>query len=124
MLSKWQYTLLAALGALALLLVLANGLLFTQNRATQARLNQRQQFVQQTVPLEGLYNDIVKTLAQRAVKGNDRQVLNMLASQGLTVTVNNPAAASADAAAGTTAGTTTGTTAGTTAGTSAGKGGK
>jgi hypothetical protein len=116
MLSKWQYTLLAGLGALALLLVLANGLLFMQNRATQARLNQRQQFVQQTVPLEGLYNDIVKTLAQRAVRGNDRQVLNMLASQGLTVTVNNPAATSADAAAGTTTGTT--------AGTSAGKGGK
>lgn len=96
MLSKWQHTLLASLGALALLLVLANGWLFTQNHATQARLNQRQQFVQQTVPLEGLYNDIVKTLAQMAVKGNDHEVLNMLASQGLTVTVNTPAAPTAD----------------------------
>ena len=101
MLSKWQYTVLAGFGALALLLAVGNGLLFTQNRAAQARLNQRQQFVQQTVPLEGLYNDIVKTLAQMAVKGNDRQVLNMLASQGLTVTVNGPAAAPADATSGT-----------------------
>ena len=93
MLSKWQHTLLVALGALALLLVAANGVLFTQNRSAQAALNQRQAFVQQTVPLEGLYNDIVKTLAQMGVKGNDRQVLNMLASQGLTITVNAPEAA-------------------------------
>jgi hypothetical protein len=90
MLSKWQHTLLVGLGALALLLVVANGVLFTQNRSAQATLNQRQAFVQQTVPLEGLYNDIVKTLAQMGVKGNDREVLNMLAAQGLTVTVNAP----------------------------------
>jgi hypothetical protein len=96
MLSKWQYSLLVVLGALALLLAIANGVLFTQNRTLQAALNQRQAFVQQTVPLEGLYNDIVKTLAQMGVKGNDREVLNMLAAHGLTVTVNAPAA---DAAA-------------------------
>ena len=94
MLSKWQHTLLVALGALALLLVAANGVLFTQNRSAQAALNQRQAFVQQTVPLEGLYDDIVKTLAQMGVKGNDREVLNMLAAQGLTVTVNAPSAGS------------------------------
>ena len=90
MLSKWQHNLLVGLGVLALLLAIANGALFTQNRATQATLNRRQAFVQQTLPLEGLYNEIVKTLAQMGVKGNDRQVLNMLASQGLTVTVNAP----------------------------------
>src|SRR5271154_3670703 len=77
MLSKWQHNLLVGLGALAVLLVVANGVLFTQNRAAQAALNRRQAFVQQTVPLEGLYNEIVKTLAQMGVKGNDRQMLNM-----------------------------------------------
>lgn len=91
MLSKWQYTVLVVLGTLALLLAVANGVLFTQNRTLQSALNQRQAYVQQTVPLEGLYNDIVKTLAQMAVKGNDREVLNMLAAHGLTVTVNPPA---------------------------------
>ena len=94
MLSKWQHTLLVGLGALALLLVVANGVLFAQNRSAQATLSQHQAFVQQTVPLEGLYNDIVKTLAQMGVKGNDREVLNMLAAQGLTVTVNAPGAGS------------------------------
>lgn len=92
MLLKWQFNLLTVLGAAALLLVLANALLFTQNRSAQAALNQRQLFIQQTVPLEGLYRDIVKALAEMAVKGNDAQVLNMLAAQGLNVTVNGPAA--------------------------------
>lgn len=90
MLSKWQHNLLVGLGVLALLLTIANGALFTQNRSAQAAINRRQAFVQQTVPLEGLYNEIVKTLAQMGVKGNDHQVLNMLASQGLTITVNAP----------------------------------
>jgi hypothetical protein len=99
MLLKWQFNLLTVLGAAALLLVLANAMLFTQNRTAQGALNQRQLFVQQTVPLEGLYRDIVKTLAEMAVKGNDRQVLNMLASQGLNVTVNAPPATPDEATA-------------------------
>lgn len=100
MLNKWQYKLLTALGALALLLAIANAVLFTGNRAAQAELAQRQQFVQQTAPLEGLYRDIVKALAEMAVKGNDKQVLDMLAAQGLSVTVNTPEAPAAGAAAG------------------------
>ena len=89
MLSKRQFNVLTALGAVALVLVVANGVLFTQNRANQSVLNQRQQFVQQTVPLEGLYREIVKALADLAVKANDREVLNMLSSQGISVTVNS-----------------------------------
>ena len=92
MLLKWQSKLLTALGIAALLLVLTNAMLFTQNRNAQAALNQRQQFIQQSVPLEGLYREIVKALAEMAIKGNDRQVLDMLAAQGLNVTVNGPAA--------------------------------
>ena len=96
MLHKWQFNLLTALGVAALLLVVTNAVLFTQNRGAQVALNQRQQFIQQTVPLEGLYRDIVKALAETAVKGNDRQVLDMLAAQGLSVTVNTPAPAAAE----------------------------
>ena len=96
MLFKWQFNLLTSLGVAALLLVVANALLFTQNRSVQGVLTQRQQFIQQTVPLEGLYRDIVKALAEMAVKGNDRQLLDMLAAQGLSVTVNTPAPAAAD----------------------------
>jgi hypothetical protein len=99
MLSKFQFNLLTALCAAALLLVLFNSVLFTLNRDAQGELNKQQQFIQQTMPLEGLYRDIVKALAEMAVKGNDRKVLDMLAAQGLNVSVQKPAATPAESAA-------------------------
>lgn len=96
MLSKWQFSLLTLLGAAALLLVTANVVLSTLNRNAQIALNQRQVFIQQTVPLEGLYRDILKALAEMAVKSNDKQVFDMLSAQGLSVTMNSPVAASSE----------------------------
>jgi len=98
MLSNRQFLCLNALAVVALLLVVANAFLFMVNRRDQAELSQRQQFIQQTVPLEGLYRDIVKSLADLAVKANDRAVLNMLASQGISVSVDAPAPPESDAA--------------------------
>lgn len=95
MLSKWQHRLLCALGGATLLLVIVNALVFKLNRDAQGTLAQRQQFIQQTVPLEGLYRDIVKSLAEMAFKGNDKQLLDMLTAQGLTFTPGNAAPAPA-----------------------------
>jgi glucose uptake protein GlcU len=92
MLKAWQYRVLIALGAVALLLVVANGVLFTQNRSAQAEVNARQQYLQQTVGLESLYRDIVKALAELGAKNNDQQLLQMLAAQGINVSLT-PAAA-------------------------------
>lgn len=92
MLKRWQFNVLTGLAGLAVVLVLTNAVLITQNRESQAELAQRQQFIQQTVPLEGLYRDIVKALAEMAIKSNDRQVVNMLAAQGLSISVNAPIA--------------------------------
>jgi hypothetical protein len=97
MLVRWQHHLLSALGAAALLMVVVNALLFTLNRDAQAALNQRQQFIQQTVPVEALYRDIVKTLAEVAVKDKDKPLLDMLTAQGLTITAGGPTAPSAPA---------------------------
>ena len=88
MLLKWQFNLLTALGALAMLLALGNAVLFTLTRDAQSSLAQRQQFIQQTVPLEGLYRDMVKALAEMGVKANDPQLLGVLSAQGLSVKVN------------------------------------
>ena len=95
MLRVWQYRVLVALGALALLLVITNGVLFTQNRSAQAELNARQQYLQQTVGLESLYRDIVKALAELGAKNNDQQLLQMLAAQGINVSVTPAAPAPA-----------------------------
>ncbi len=100
MLSTWQFNLLTGLGALTVLLAASNGWLFTQNRADQGVLNQNQLLVQQAGGHEALYREMVKALAELGVKGNDAQVLNMLAAQGLSVSVNAPAAPTAPAAGG------------------------
>jgi hypothetical protein len=98
MVLKWQFNVLTALGVVALLLVVTNAALATMNRGTQVALNQKQLFIQQTVPLETLYQEMLKALAEMAVKSNDRQVLEMLAAQGLSVSVNNPVTGSNAAA--------------------------
>src|SRR4051812_5724893 len=92
MLSRWEFNLLSGLGMLALMFVASNGWLFMTNRDAQSQLAQRQQYVQQTVPLESLYRDIVKALAEMAVKPSDRQVLDMLGGQGINISLNPPAA--------------------------------
>lgn len=98
MLRRWQFTILVLLGSAALLLAIGNGVLFTQNRAAQAEVNARQQFLQQTAGLESLYREIVKALAELAVKNNDSQLLQMLGTQGINVSVNAPAAPAPQAA--------------------------
>jgi len=100
MLSRTQYVILCLLGLLAIGLVVANGWMATGNRAAQAEISQRQQFLQQTAQLEVLYRDIAKALADLALKSNDRAVLGMLASQGINVSPN-PALASPSAPAAT-----------------------
>lgn len=90
MLVRWQHHLLSMLAAAALLAVVANVLLFAQVRDAQQALQQRQQFIQQTVPVEALYRDIVKSLAEMAVRDKDKPLLDMLKAQGLTITPGGP----------------------------------
>jgi hypothetical protein len=90
MLVRWQHHLLSVLAATALLAVVVNVLLFAQVRDAQQALQQRQQFIQQTVPVEALYRDIVKSLAEMAVRDKDKPLLDMLKAQGLTITPGGP----------------------------------
>ena len=99
MLLRWQFILLTALGAVALTLVLVNAGLFLVNREAQTALNQRQVYVQQSVALDALYREIVKALAELAVKGNDPQLIAVLSAQGLSLTVDAPASAASAATA-------------------------
>jgi hypothetical protein len=93
MLSRWQFNALTAIGVLSLLLMAVNATLFSANRDAQAAIAQRQQYIQQSIALEGLYRDIVKALAELGARGNDRAILDILAAQGLSVSVGGAAAA-------------------------------
>jgi hypothetical protein len=89
--NKIQFWIATALAALALPLLIINITLVTLNRGQQAEIGQRQQFVQQSVQLEGLYREIVRALAELGARNNDEAVRGLLARHGITYTVNAPA---------------------------------
>ncbi|MCV2360339.1 MULTISPECIES: hypothetical protein [Roseateles] len=94
--TKAQYILTTLLAALAVVLALLNGVLLSTNQTAQAELAQKQGYLQQTGQLEGIYTNIATSLAQLALKDNDRALIDMLGSLGLKVTPN-PAPATAAA---------------------------
>jgi hypothetical protein len=87
MLKTWQFGVLSALAVIALVLVIVNGVLFSSNQSTQAKLAGRQQFIQQSAQLETLYQQMVRSLAELSAKNNDAQLKSVLAAQGITFSV-------------------------------------
>jgi hypothetical protein len=87
MLKAWQYGTLSALALIALVLVIVNAALFSSNRTTQADVAGRQQFIQQSVQLETLYQQLVRSLAELSAKNNDAQLKSVLAAQGITFSI-------------------------------------
>lgn len=90
MLGRIQFWTLTALAALTALLIAANMFRFSENRRLQAEVNERGQFIQQTVPLEALSREIALALAQLGVREQDEQITALLSSLGITVTVTAP----------------------------------
>lgn len=82
---------LAPLAGLILLLALVNVLLSLGNQFLRVEVDERQQFISQSIQLEGLHREIVTALASVAVKDNDEQLKSLLASQGISI-VGNPKA--------------------------------
>ena len=95
--TRTQFWIVTALGVLSLVLLAANFTVLRGNRAVQKEIAARQQFVQQSVQLEGLYREIVRALAELAARNNDADVRTMLGKHGITYTVNPPAASPAPA---------------------------
>ena len=95
--TRTQYWIATALGLVSLVLLAVNITLLRGNRAAQQEIAARQQFVQQSVQLEGLYREIVRALAELAARNNDADVRTLLAKHGITYTVNPPAASPAPA---------------------------
>jgi hypothetical protein len=100
MLKKNEFWTLTGLAVIGLLLTVANMVMFSQNRMAQAEVSGRAQYIQQAAQLETLYREMVKALADLAVRNDDAQLRDMLAKQGITVSANpQPAAAPAPAPA-------------------------
>ncbi len=93
----WQFGLTTTLGAVALAGAGAGIGLSAGNRSLQGQINQRQQFLQQSVQLEALRNQLVRALAERAASSGDGALREMLARNGVRYTVTPPSAAAAPA---------------------------
>lgn len=98
MLKRSQFWILSAIGAACVAFTVINMLLFAGNQALQRQVNLRTQYIQQSVPLESLYQQIVRALADLSVRDKDAQLRGILARQGIKINVRPPAVASGAAA--------------------------
>jgi hypothetical protein len=97
-LKQWQFMLLTGLAVVSLALAVANIVLFTGNRESQNEFSTRAQYIQQSQQIEPLYQGIVRNLAEVSAKTSDPQITQLLTSQGITFTVNQPQAPAGEAA--------------------------
>jgi hypothetical protein len=101
LLSKsWFRGVLSGIAALGLVLVIVNVFLFLGNRTIQGDLNDRQQFINQSIQLDRLNRELIAALANLAARNNDDQVRSLLASHGITFTMNQPTGAGPAAGGG------------------------
>ena len=100
MLKRWEFAILIVLALSTAIVVMFNMQRFSANRELQFEVNQRAQFVQQTIPLENLSRDIALALAQLGVRSQDEQIRALLNSLGITVNVSQPPAPPAPTAPG------------------------
>ena len=90
--SKTQFWIANVAGAACLMLLAAQLSLVALNRGLRADIETRQQYVQQSLQLEGLYREIVRALAELGARNNDQDVRALLQRHGISYTVNPPAA--------------------------------
>jgi len=76
------------LAVVALVLVVVNVMLALGNQSVQADVNERQQVIAQGIQAEQLNRQVVTVLANMAMKGNDEQLKNLLASSGVSLAPN------------------------------------
>ena len=88
--TRVQYWVVTSLAAACFAAMLANVALGYTNGTARADVTQRQQFVQQSTQLEGLYREIIRALAELGARNNDGDVKAMLQRHGITYNVNPP----------------------------------
>lgn len=93
--NRVQFGIATTLAAACLLAMGGNVALATMNKNLQSDVALRQQYVQQSVQLEGLYREIIRALAELGARNNDEDVRAMLQRHGITYSVNAPAAGAA-----------------------------
>jgi hypothetical protein len=79
----WLERLLVALSGITLILVVAYIILVQDDRTTQAEVNQRQQFINQSIQLGRVDEALIRALAANA--GKDDKLRELLAQNGISI---------------------------------------
>ena len=85
MLTRMQFAVLTLLAAVSFVLMVIDVVLVSHNRGMQAEVAARGQYVQQAMQLQPLFHEIVKALADLAVRRGDDALRELLTSQGMTL---------------------------------------
>jgi predicted Holliday junction resolvase-like endonuclease len=81
---------LTGLAVLVLLLVIVNILLMAGNQSLQLSVNERQQYIAETIQLETLNRQVIGVLAEMAFKTNDGELKKLLAGVGIDLSPTAP----------------------------------
>jgi hypothetical protein len=97
----WPYRILVALSGITLVLVVVYIVLIQDNRSVQTQINQRQQFINQSIQLGRINDALIRALAATAVSDKDDKLRDLLAQNGITInpTTGAPEREAAPAAA-------------------------
>ena len=81
----WLYWVAVGLSAAAMALVVIYIILVQDNRAVQADVNRRQQFINQSIQFGRISEALVRALAAAAVSNKDDKLRELLADSGITI---------------------------------------
>jgi len=82
---SWLYRLLVALSGITLILVVVYIFVIQDNRSVQSEVNQRQQFINQSIQLGRVNDALIRALAATAVSNKDDKLRDLLAQNGITI---------------------------------------
>jgi hypothetical protein len=81
----WLYWVVVGLSGLTLALVIAYIVLVQDNRTVQTQVNQRQQFINQSIQLSRVNEALIRALATAAVNNKDDKLRDLLTQNGITI---------------------------------------
>ena len=82
---EWIYRVALALSGLSLALAVAYIVLVQNNRSVQLDVNQRQQFINQSIQLGRINDTLIRLIAAAAASKNDAKLRELLAQNGITI---------------------------------------
>jgi len=89
-LTALQFWSLSGTAGLALILVLINISLFMSNRSVQTEVNSRQHYINESIKINRLSNQLIQSLANVSAQTKDDKLKTLLATHGIEFAETSP----------------------------------